>query len=102
MNNVPVELVEVFDGSAATVSVVKRLNSLRIKVNNFYSLGGTDARNHEERQTHLPLLMHENPKSVYFLGMGTGITAGAAAAIFDDFPLLEQRAPCLTSDSFKK
>ncbi len=78
VNNVPVELVEVFDGSAATVSVVKRINSLRIKVNNFYSLGGTDARNHEERQAHLPLLMHENPKSVYFLGMGTGITAGAA------------------------
>ena len=78
VNNVPVELVEVFDGSAATVSVVKRLNSLRIKVNNFYSIGGTDARNHEERQAHLPLLMHENPKSVYFLGMGTGITAGAA------------------------
>ncbi len=77
-NNVAEELVEVFDGSAATVAVIRRLKSLRIKVNNFYSLGGTDARNHEERQAHLPLLLHPNPKSVYFLGMGTGITAGAA------------------------
>lgn len=77
-NNVAEELVEVFDGSAATVAVIRRLKSLRIKVNNFYSLGGTDARNHEERQAHLPLLLHHNPKSVYFLGMGTGITAGAA------------------------
>ncbi len=78
INNVAEELVEVFDGSAATVAVIKRLKSLRIKVNNFYSLGGTDARIHEERQAHLPLLLHQNPKSVYFLGMGTGITAGAA------------------------
>lgn len=72
------KLLEVFDGSAATVTVVERTDSLRIKVNNFYGLGGTGARNQEERQAHLPLLLHDNPKSVYFLGMGTGITAGAA------------------------
>ncbi len=72
------ELVEVREGSAATVAVIRRDNALRIKLNNYYTLGGTDALTNEQRQAHLPLLMHPDPRSVFFLGMGTGITAGAA------------------------
>jgi spermidine synthase len=74
------ELVEVWEGSAATVAVVRRPNTLRIKLNNYYTLGGTDALTNEQRQAHLPLLMHPAPASVFFLGMGTGITAGAAVS----------------------
>jgi len=71
-------LIEIQEGSAATVAVVTRRDSLRIKVNNYYGLGGTGAHKSEERQSHLPLLLHPDPKTVFYLGMGTGITAGAA------------------------
>ncbi len=71
-------LYEYWEGSNGTVAVVKRKNSLKIKVNNYYSLGGTGAKKWEAKQSHLPLLIHPNPKSVFYLGMGTGITAGAA------------------------
>ena len=71
-------LIEIWEGGAATVAVVTRQDSLRIKVNNYYGLGGSGAHKSEERQSHLPLLIHPNPKTVFYLGMGTGITAGAA------------------------
>jgi spermidine synthase len=71
-------LVELWEGSGATVAVVTRRDSLRIKVNNHYGLGGSGDHKNEERQSHLPLLIHPKPKSVFYLGMGTGITAGAA------------------------
>jgi len=90
-------ILEIWEGSAATVAVVEqqrgfkpndesdtagqhteRRTSLRIKVNNYYSLGGTDSRKWEAWQSHLPLLLHPEPRSVFYLGMGTGITAGAA------------------------
>jgi spermidine synthase len=71
-------LEAVWEGSAATVAVVREEGSLKIKLNNYYSLGGTDAAKWEAWQAHLPLLLHPDPRSVFFLGMGTGITAGAA------------------------
>jgi spermidine synthase len=71
-------LFEVWEGSAATVAVVKNKTSLKIKVNNYYTLGGTGSQKWEERQAHGPLMIHPQPRSVFLLGMGTGITAGAA------------------------
>jgi spermidine synthase len=82
---------QVWQGSAATVAVVEQRPaqesaaeqdrnpaSLRIKVNNHYSLGGTQSRQWESWQSHLPLFLHPSPRSVFYLGMGTGISAGAA------------------------
>ena len=71
-------LVELYEGSGAAVAVVTRGDSLRIKVNNYYGLGGSGDHKNEERQSHLPLLIHPDATSVFYLGMGTGITAGAA------------------------
>jgi len=71
-------LVEMYEGSGASVAVVTKYDSLRIKVNNYYGLGGSADHKNEERQSHLPLLIHPQAKSVFYLGMGTGITAGAA------------------------
>lgn len=71
-------LLEVRQGSAATVAVVKSKTSLKIKVNNYYAIGGTGSQKWEERQAHGPLMIHPQPRAVFFLGMGTGITAGAA------------------------
>ena len=71
-------VLEVWQGSGATVAVVRQQSSLKIKVNNFYAVGGTGALKWEAWQTHLPLLIHPKPRSIFYLGMGTGITAGAA------------------------
>lgn len=47
-------------------------------MNNYYTLGSTHGAIAERNQTLIPLLAHPNPENVFFLGMGTGITAGAA------------------------
>jgi len=72
------KIIRVWEGSAAHVAVVDQPLTRRIKVNNHYGLGGTGVHKHEERQSHLALLLHPDPRSVFYLGMGTGITAGAA------------------------
>jgi len=71
-------LLEVWEGSAATVAVVRRRDALKIKVNNYYTLGGSGSRDLEALQGYLPVILHPHPRSVYMLGLGTGITAGAA------------------------
>lgn len=73
-------LVDVWEGGSATVAVVRRGEDLAIKVDNYYTLGSTRGQALEQRQAHFPLLMHPDPKRVFFIGMGTGITAGAALA----------------------
>jgi spermidine synthase len=71
-------VLEVWEGSAGVVAVVQDPYGLRIKVDNHYGLGGSASREHERRQGFVPLILHPDPNEVFFLGMGTGITAGAA------------------------
>jgi spermidine synthase len=71
-------LVAVTEGAAATVAVVERDGDRRLRVDNHYTLGGTRAAVTERDQALIPLLLHPEPRSVFFLGLGTGITAGAA------------------------
>lgn len=71
-------LVELREGSHATAAVVIRDGHLLIRVNNFYRLGGTGAMASERNQGRIPLMLHPDPRSVFYLGLGTGITAGAA------------------------
>jgi len=71
-------LVALREGRAAHAAVIERDGGLSIRVNNYYTLGSTHAAIAERNQTLIPLLAHPNPQSVFFLGMGTGITAGAA------------------------
>ena len=71
-------VLETWQGSHGVVAVAERPSGLRIKVNNFYRLGGSAAAEHERNQALIPLMAHPDPKEVFFLGMGTGITAGAA------------------------
>jgi len=74
-------LLQVWEGSAATVAVIRRGTHLKIKVDNYYTLGGTGSYQLEQFQGRLPVLLHANPESVYVLGLGTGITAGAALSL---------------------
>lgn len=76
-------LLEIWESGSGTVAVVRRDDSLRIKVNNYYTLGGSGSKDLEKVEAHLPVLLHSNPKSVFFLGLGTGISAGAVL----DFPV---------------
>lgn len=71
-------LVAMREGSSAHVAVIDRGDSREIRVNNFYTLGSTGARIAERNQTLIPLLTHPSPREIFFLGLGTGITAGAA------------------------
>jgi spermidine synthase len=71
-------LLALKEGSHGIVAVVEKGPSRRIKLNNYYVLGGTASTGDERLQGHLPLLLHPTPRRVAFLGLGTGITAGAA------------------------
>jgi len=72
------EIVAVLEGPSGTVAVVEHPTSLDLWHNNSYGVGGTDDRDQEARQAHFPLVLHPAPRRVFFLGLGTGITAGAA------------------------
>ncbi|MBQ27568.1 MAG: hypothetical protein CMH81_05440 [Nitrospiraceae bacterium] len=66
------------EGSSAAVAVLKRKDGhLKLKVNNTYGLGGTSGEIQERRMGHLPLLLHENPRRIAFIGVATGITMSA-------------------------
>ena len=66
-------------GREGAVAVVETPTGARsILLSNQYVLGGTDARWDQERQAHLPLLLHPEPSRVAFIGLATGITPGAA------------------------
>jgi spermidine synthase len=71
-------LISVREGTHGTTAVIADDHDRWITVNNSYVLGGTAASEEERWQAHLPLLLHGSPRRVAFLGMGTGITAGAA------------------------
>ncbi len=75
----PETLVEKWEGSDCTVSVVRTSrDNLSLKINSNYSLGSTEAYGPQIFQARIPLLAFPETDSVFFLGMGTGITAGEA------------------------
>ena len=49
-----------------------------LRVNNRFQMGGTAAAEAEYLHAHIPLLLHPGPRRALFLGLGTGITFGAA------------------------
>jgi spermidine synthase len=66
------------EGSSATVSVKKLTGTTTLAVD-----GKTDASNRGDMLTqklvaHLPLLLHDNPREVAIVGLGSGVTVGAA------------------------
>lgn len=75
----PETIVEIWEASDGTVSVVKSdYMGHSIKVNSGYSLGSTSSRIAQILQTRIPLLIYPNTESIFYLGMGTGATAGEA------------------------
>jgi spermidine synthase len=70
-------VVEAREGVQANVAVIGRRRDRLIRVDSTYTLGGSRGRHTEQNQSVIPLLLGE-ARSVFYLGMGTGITAGAA------------------------
>ena len=70
-------VLDVRDGAFGTVGVIEHDGHRRLKLNNFYLLGGSAAAGDERLQGHIPLLLHERPERVAFLGLGTGISLSA-------------------------
>lgn len=72
-------IVESWEGPDGTVSVVRHEDdNLRIRINSSYNLGTSASAVNERLQGQLPALLHGDPESMFFLGMGTGITASGA------------------------
>ncbi|XOV76620.1 MAG: spermidine synthase [Phycisphaerales bacterium] len=79
--------LEYREGVMAAVAVVDDPQGNRfLKVNNLFQMGGTTSGFSERRQAHVPLLLHPKPERTLFLGVGTGITAGAAT-IYPDMQI---------------
>ncbi len=77
----PRELIIAYrEGTMASVTVVEDAPGQRmLRVNNRFQMGGTASAPAEYRHAHLPLLLHPAPGRALFLGLGTGITLGAAS-----------------------
>lgn len=86
------EVLKTWEGSDCTVSVVRGQQGLAIKINSDYGLGTTDNWQRQEAQAVIPMMLKPDVRSVFFLGMGTGISAGGALS--ERFPLLERVVTC--------
>lgn len=85
INNPPIvklekgeKILKMWQSSDGIVSIVQSDENIQMRLDNFYVLGDSHSILVEQMQGHIPLLIHPNPSKTLFLGMGTGITAGAA------------------------
>lgn len=86
-------LLQAWEGSDGTVTVIERQDGHRvIKVNGGYGLGSTKAYLEQAYQARIPLHLFPDTRTVFFLGLGTGISAGAA--LEPEFPKVESIVSC--------
>ncbi|REK17416.1 MAG: methyltransferase domain-containing protein [Planctomycetota bacterium] len=71
-------VAEIFGRDGPIAVVQNRQLGRAILLSNQYILGGTNARADQERQAHMALALHPEPRDVAFIGVATGITPGAA------------------------
>src|SRR5262249_56893191 len=73
-------LVRYEEGVTAAVSVVEDADGVaRLRINDRQQEGSSATLRVDARQAWLPLLLHPAPRRALFLGLGTGVTASAAA-----------------------
>ena len=87
------KILEIWEGSDCTVSVEESPSGHRyIKINSAYMLGSTAAFSDQVNQARIPLYLHPSAKRLFFLGLGTGMSAGAS--LDGDFPQVEKVVSC--------
>jgi spermidine synthase len=73
-------IVSYREGALAAVSVVEDAEGVaRLRIDNRQQEGSSASLRVDARQALLPLLLHPDPHRVLMLGLGTGVTASAAA-----------------------
>jgi spermidine synthase len=73
-------IVSYHEAAMATVSVLEDAQGVaRLHINNRQQEGSSATQLADARQALLPLLLHPAPRRALFLGVGTGVTAAAAA-----------------------
>jgi spermidine synthase len=86
-------VLQAWEGSDGTVTVIERANGHRvIKVNGGYGLGSTEAWLEQADQARIPLYLFPETESIFFIGLGTGISAGAA--LDERFPNVRRVLSC--------
>ncbi|WP_246295138.1 fused MFS/spermidine synthase [Piscinibacter koreensis] len=74
------QLVSYHEGALGAVSVVEDAAGVAtLRIDNRQQEGSSATRSADARQALLPLLLHPAPRRALFLGLGTGVTASAAA-----------------------
>jgi len=71
-------ILKTWQSSDGVVSIVQSDKNIQMRLDNFYVLGDSRSILVEQMQGHIPLMIHPKPTKTLFLGMGTGITAGAS------------------------
>ncbi|MAC56167.1 MAG: spermidine synthase [Gimesia sp.] len=75
------EIIRRWESAYGWIDVVRSPDNdvWKLRQNLHYRHGATgDNSIRERRQTHIPILLHQKPHDVLFLGLGTGVTASAA------------------------
>ena len=72
-------IVSLTEGALATVSIVEAGGVASLHINNRQQEGSNATVLADARQALLPMLLHSAPRRALFLGLGTGVTATAAA-----------------------
>ena len=86
------EILETWEGSDCTVAVARDSHGLSIKINSHYGLGSTGAMMQQKLQADIPLMIRPGTESIFFLGTGTGVTAGSA--LDPQFPNVKRVVTC--------
>jgi len=86
------EILETWEGSDCTVAVARDSHGLSIKINSHYGLGSTGAMMQQKMQADIPLMTCPGTESIFFLGTGTGVTAGSA--LDPQFPSVKRVVTC--------
>ncbi len=87
------KVLQAWEESDGTVTVIERPNGHRvIKVNGGYGLGSTEAYLEQTYQASIPLHLFPKTESICFIGLGTGISAGAA--LDEKFPNVRRVLSC--------
>ncbi len=74
------QVVARWEGAYGWVDILRDSRGLSLRENIHYRHGATgSSAMFQYRQGHVPLLLHPKPADVLFLGLGTGMTAGAAS-----------------------